>query len=233
MGLMRNLVKLPLVLGFLALVFPAMSEEAKSPVIDAKKVIPEFSHCVAYALEDTQGGVLAEGKGILDEKILSAATKAKARLSGEQVERLLQAASKDIRNVEKECYSPHHAFVFYDDDGKPVGCIEVCLTCNAAKMKPAPSDDSDNLWRFDMAAMVQLLDDAKLPLTPYQSVEDFKRDKEKEKLFLEQLTKLREMSPEEGTALLKELEKKKDLTAGEAEMLRILRQAQDSSLDAE
>jgi len=76
-----------------------------------------------------------------------------APLNAAQVERLLNAAfSSKIRILGAACYEPHHVFVFYDRDAKPVAAIEICFHCD--KLVSLPEKDTD--WHHDFAALARL-----------------------------------------------------------------------------
>ncbi len=59
------------------------------------------------------------------------------------------------------CFNPHHAFVFYDVAHEPIAWVEVCLECGNAEAEPPQKGQV-----YDIAALVKLLRELKLPLVP-------------------------------------------------------------------
>lgn len=221
-----------LAMGVLSLVPCPGADQKIALAQDARKLMPEFSYCVAYVLRGGKDGspaaVLAPGAEVIDSRALSTLATGEARLSPEQAARLLAAASADIQPIAKECYTPHHAFVFYGREDQAVGCIELCLTCNGAKMKPNISPGVDRLLRYDMQAMARILDALKLPLTPYGGFQEFRKGKEKERNFDREWRRLSKRSPEEIAgleAVIEELSRKENPSEEETEALRLLRQS--------
>jgi len=83
------------------------------------------------------------------------------RLGKLDIERLLQAAVvlKPIAVARSlRCYVPRHAFVFYDDDKKPVGFVEICFECS--RHRTSASDPL--IWEFDLKALRKLFTDLKI-----------------------------------------------------------------------
>ena len=65
--------------------------------------------------------------GSLHRGIIRSAT---TRLNGGQLKDLLETLTKPVEFHESDdCYDPHHAFVFYNTDCKPVGWFAVCWRC--------------------------------------------------------------------------------------------------------
>lgn len=167
---------------------------------------PEATPANPQGLGRPAEGVLQEGEQFVNVAALAALTTAQARLTPGQASQILAAVSSDrSRYPATESYEPHHAFVFYSDAGMPVGCIEICFSCNRVKLGPQPGAESDRLDRFDLKAMARLVEELKLPLTPYKNLEDFEKDKQAELKFA---AKLKEEQKRELNRQRKELEKK-------------------------
>lgn len=52
-------------------------------------------------------------------------------LSAGQIWRL-RGMLTNTRVTSKRCHNPHHGLVFYDPDGKALGCVNFCFGCNTA-----------------------------------------------------------------------------------------------------
>jgi hypothetical protein len=77
-------------------------------------------------------------------------------LTETQVRRLMAATSASLpKSTRSPCYVPHHAFVFYDAQGRAVAHLEICFTCNKHRAFPAGTPDY-----IDMVALQGILDDA-------------------------------------------------------------------------
>jgi len=62
-------------------------------------------------------------KGVMDPKGV--------KLTAAQTKRLLDAITiSQPKAYAGGCYKPHHAYVFYDANGKVVGVFEMCFACN-------------------------------------------------------------------------------------------------------
>lgn len=115
------------ILKFLLLVIcsTAFGEEEGKPWPPAN-----FTHVVAYVYDDTQdprGITPVFEDGSLHKGIIRSTT---TRLSKEQTKTLVEAVSQTVEFHESEdCYYPHHAFVFYDANWKPLGWFAVCWEC--------------------------------------------------------------------------------------------------------
>jgi hypothetical protein len=100
-----------------------------------------YVHVVAYVYDytqDSRGGAPAFPDGSLNKGIIRSAT---VRLTGDQTKTLVNAISQPTEFHESEdCIYPHHAFVFYDANWKPVSWFLVCWECGtyAASSKNFP-----------------------------------------------------------------------------------------------
>lgn len=62
-----------------------------------------------------------------------------ATLTQEQLDRVLKLSNENTNLLEiglASCYLPHHAFVFFDANDKPVAWISICFMCDAARFFP-------------------------------------------------------------------------------------------------
>ncbi len=88
------------------------------------------AHVVAYVYDytqDSRGSSPVFPDGSLHKGIIRSAT---TRLNGGQAKTLLDTLTKPVEFHESEdCYDPHHAFVFYNKDWKPIGWFAVCWRC--------------------------------------------------------------------------------------------------------
>ena len=59
-------------------------------------------------------------------------------LNEQQKKRLLKLLSspKTFGAMEAKCFIPHHAFVFYDKNGKTVGQVSICFMCVGLRADP-------------------------------------------------------------------------------------------------
>lgn len=155
--------------------------------------VPDYSYCTAYVLSDEKAhaGVLREtGEVPLDLPQLAALKTQEARLTPEQAKRVIAATGSDAERLPPaECYEPHHVFVFHAQDATPVACLEVCFTCNAAKMNPSADPANANLYDYDQNALAKMFVELKLPLTPFASLEEYEKDKAAEKEQFEKTMK--------------------------------------------
>lgn len=172
------------VLFTLLIVSPLSAENSNSLKI---KALPKWAFCTAYVLRDTDKrderptdphtkdpfahkvttphGIL-HSSNIVDVASLIARTTDHKRLSKADSNQLLKALSfDDKKNIVMACYDPHHIFVFYDYEGRPVSAVEICLTCGQIKME-ASQEGSNNLHGTDINAVAELLAGLKLSLHP-------------------------------------------------------------------
>jgi hypothetical protein len=187
--MMMPAMRLRLLLALLWL--PAAVSLAEEKIPQRPVALPEYSYCMAYVLNDADGNVLLQsGDELLDVKALAARKTKEARLTPEQAKGVIVAASADVpRLPPMECYEPHHVFVFYSKAEKPVACLEVCFTCNAAKLRPSADPENATLYRYDQNALAKMVGELKLPLTPYTSLEDYEKNKQRQKQDLERTMK--------------------------------------------
>jgi hypothetical protein len=91
-------------------------------------------------------------------------------LNEEQQKRLLKllGTPRTFGEGESKCFIPHHAFVFYDKDGKAVGQVSICFMCVGLRANPPvaaqPKDPRRSaLGDWGMKNLRQLCHDLKLP----------------------------------------------------------------------
>jgi hypothetical protein len=70
-----------------------------------------------------------------------------------------------------DCYSPHHVFVLFSDEGVPLGCIEVCFECYAVKYLPNKGGPKSSP---DFLALAKLCFDAGLTIGEFKDFESYK-----------------------------------------------------------
>lgn len=84
-----------------------------------------------------------------------------AKLSDEQIERLKGALrSSEERKPGAFCYMPHHGFVFYDKESKPMGHIELCFQCGNVASSPKGLPKTEWDWK----EIRKLLEELKVPI---------------------------------------------------------------------
>ena len=89
------------------------------------------------------------------------------RLLDDAEEAYRRATTQDghyaLRAVIRCDFDPHHAFVLYDDAGRPVGTIDVCLTCHQWLVRPASvwtgRGEAVALAEGERKALASILDD--------------------------------------------------------------------------
>ncbi|HAL72279.1 MAG TPA: hypothetical protein DCP71_10950 [Verrucomicrobiales bacterium] len=162
-----------------------------------KASLAKASFCVAYTLADEGDASPNSGKEtpaaekaprisrrvlsqehIVDVAALASLVVAQRQLKPTATQLLLDAAldrkgSYPIR----ECYDPHHVFVFYSSAGQPVGCIEVCFTCNRIRLVPGEAETTSwdgSMETAEMETLATVIVSAGLPLTPFKSLEDYR-----------------------------------------------------------
>jgi hypothetical protein len=178
------------------LVGNAFAEE-KAAEPESKHPIPPFDFCVAYVLRDPEerdarpdsGDGVAKGRpagGILnpqreiDVAALAGLVTDQKILTKDQGAKALEAITAGREKLPAmRCYEPHHALVFYTRQGKPVGCVEICFTCNRWRISPG-GDDVLPSGLLDLPGFAKLFVEAGLPLTPFKSLEEFEADKKRE-----------------------------------------------------
>ena len=74
------------------------------------------------------------------------------KMNASQVNRLMPLiTTSQPRGPRTPCYAPHHAFVFYDAQGKVVAWFEMCFGCNQQRAHPGGVPeyvDREALWQL-------------------------------------------------------------------------------------
>lgn len=107
-----------------------------------------FTEVRAYCYDYTAGPVsdfVHQGRmhpGVMDTKGV--------KLAPDQVARLMKAITvSQPKGARTPCYKPHHAFVFFDVQGKVAAVFEMCFGCNRQKSWPGGTPeyvDRQALW---------------------------------------------------------------------------------------
>ena len=86
-------------------------------------------------------------------------------LTADQTKYLLAAVTGKHPDpgVYAACFNPRHAFVFYDVAHRPVAWVEICFDCGNAEAEPGQKGQI-----YDVAALLKLVRELKLPLVPRQ-----------------------------------------------------------------
>ncbi len=113
-----------------------------------------YSHVVGYSFDTGRAepdSLVRTGK--LDETRLKQFKQKEVSLTPTQIGRLLSATfGSRKRLAPAACYSPHHIFVFYDKNAKPVAAIEICFGCDNLRAMPS----KDNEFHHDFADLARL-----------------------------------------------------------------------------
>jgi len=119
--------------------------------------LPREIHEVrAYVYDYTQGkgnsSLLKYGKihkGVIND--------GGAKLDEKQIDRLKEAIRSSKERVPGVfCYMPHHAFVFFDKNGKPMGHIELCFQCGNVDSSPRGLPDKEWNWKEIKSILIEL-----------------------------------------------------------------------------
>ena len=127
-----------------------------------------------YSQEEDNVSLLREGKlhsGIIND--------GGAKLTDAQVERLKAALrSRKERVPGAFCYMPHHGFVFFGREGKPMGHIELCFQCG--NVASSPPGLPERQWDCD--AIRKLLEELEIPIleedSDYKKLYEARRDRD-------------------------------------------------------
>lgn len=135
-----------------------LSSCASSPEpvgLPVKWPLAKFSAVKAYAYhcDAEEGREFVKPGGRLHVGILQPGP---VELSPEQVERLIAyITNPQPKSHRTPCYVPHHSFVFFDANGKPVSSFDVCFTCNKHQAFPPGVVEYPDMHR--LYALVQEL----------------------------------------------------------------------------
>jgi len=125
----------------------------------------------AYNLEGKGPQAIIE-KGKLRE---TATNKAGVLLTPRQVHRLIAAITgTHPKHPHALCFTPRHAFVFYDASQTPRAWVEVCFECLNNRSEPSGASDES-----DFPALAELCAELQLPASPghefRKGFDDFRR----------------------------------------------------------
>ncbi len=89
-------------------------------------------------------------------------------LTAHEVEKLRDSVWYTTRpNLYIACYSPRHAFVFYDDAGKYLGYLRVCYQCVGADIAPSEAPSAEKHYvMWDEGAIAQLIEAHQFSIRP-------------------------------------------------------------------
>ncbi|HEY1083331.1 MAG TPA: hypothetical protein VGE29_13775 [Prosthecobacter sp.] len=151
-------------------------KEAQRQAADAKKVFAKAAYCVAHVLKE--GRSVLDPKNGLNREVLQNRTVEKKRLVVGAGRAVVEAAlGRKGRYSVRDCYEPHHVFVFYTAEAVPVAVVELCLTCNRIRIAPGEVNTRDlygDHETADLNALAKVLEEAGLPLTPFKSLEEYR-----------------------------------------------------------
>ncbi len=188
---------------------PFQADSENSEIVGKISEFPEWTFCVAYNFrdgderdarpipkddpfgqdgDDSEDAHISRGSLLIPDFLLDTAGLVSRTTSQKKIKKDLAQKIFDLTLKENQannillgsdCYDPHHIIVFYQDFGIPVGCIEVCFTCNRAKIyhRKNSIDPAVRVYptsQPDFLAIATLLDQVGLPLTPYKSLADYK-----------------------------------------------------------
>ena len=91
----------------------------------------EYATVKAYLFggDSSHSNILRNGK-------LTTSVEKVARLSAKQAAHILTAIQPEEIRSRMMCYDPHHAFVYFDEFGRPAASMEVCYHCGNYECEP-------------------------------------------------------------------------------------------------
>ncbi len=99
----------------------------------------EYSHVKAYNF-NTKGGIQECLMPLNEDGSLCSSVKGRGkRLSKTQAKTLFAILNNptSYKRPRARCFTPHHAFVFFNRKGKAVGQISLCFECDRLFVEPA------------------------------------------------------------------------------------------------
>lgn len=188
---------------------PVFSEETSKP---EPVSFPQWSFCVAYQFRDVGsnndknrpcdetdpfGGEWSASSLLHDKNTVDVAglttrvikSKILTHSVGKSVEKAATTTTK--QNWVMDCYSPHHLFVFYTTEGKPIAAAEVCFQCNRVKIAPKSCEGVNAISYIenaDLKMLAKIASDAGFSIEPFKSYDAYavsldKSNAEAEKKF--------------------------------------------------
>ena len=120
---------------------------------------------------------LINDRNIVDVAALSTRLVKSGVLKHDAAEGVIRGSTQGTkRHPIMECYDPHHLFVFYDYEGRPVAAIEVCFSCNRVQMSPEVRVRRGTFGPFetaDLAGLAKIVTEAGLDLKPFASLDAY------------------------------------------------------------
>ncbi|MFT3992285.1 MAG: hypothetical protein QM680_12835 [Luteolibacter sp.] len=183
--------------ALLQIAFPL---HARETLEHAKTSLPPWKFCIVYQLRDTDDqkdarpapqntkdpfrsdvkympqNLLVSGREIIDIAAPSTRIVKSSILSHESAKSVASSVLSGSKSyLIKDCYNPHHLFVFYDPAGKPTAAIEVCFSCCRVKTMPEirTMDQSNTLETADLARLAQIVSEAGLDLDTEHTLDTF------------------------------------------------------------
>jgi hypothetical protein len=93
-----------------------------------------------------------------------------SHLNQTQVKELLKAITgKHTEHMVAACYNTHHAFVFFDSNGKPIASFEICFECSNYLWQP--QQNSNKYIYADVKSVWKVVQELGLPI--YNKDEDY------------------------------------------------------------
>ena len=125
--------------------------------------VPSFTKVIGFRFQEPEGHDDRDEFSLLDDNLykradLNGCAVAGKALTNEQVDQLLAAAfTEKVLDGGAACYGPHHIFIFYADNDRIVGAIEVCFGCNNMAQLPATGKTYEQmLGHHDFIALARL-----------------------------------------------------------------------------
>jgi hypothetical protein len=196
-----NMTNAGVIKRFLALLLAVTAVGLCEEAPDQKRIkFPPWAFCIAYQVRDpdkrdarpedpkaekdpfSEGGTwiphgLMNDRNVVDVAALSTRIVKSGILKHDAAEGVVRGATNGAkRHPVMDCYNPHHLFVFYDYEGKPVAAIEVCFTCNRVKMTPEVRAGVGAAGPFesaDLAGLAKIASEAGLDLKPYADLDQY------------------------------------------------------------
>ena len=112
-----------------------------------------FTRVEAYCYDHTQdqrGTAIVFPDGSLHRGVIDSKT---VKLDESQILKLRKLLTEESKKEfgESDCYEPHHAFVFYNEEGKVTASFDICFLCSGYHSNPegvARNADLDALEAF-------------------------------------------------------------------------------------
>lgn len=148
--------------------------------------------------EDTyiHNGSLLLPKYMFDTAGLLSRVTSQKMINKVSAQRIFDLTLKDNKRqyLTYDCYDPHHIIIFYQDYGIPVGCIEICFTCNRARISCRKKGTESTIRIYpashpDFFAIATIIHESGLSLSPYKSLVEYKEKLDEQAKKVEQYLK--------------------------------------------